>query len=233
MTFHIITIFPDSIKSYIETSILRKAQEQKKVKILFYTPRDFTKDKRRQIDDKPYGGGAGMVMKAEPILKAVDAILKKIKRGKSYKIVILSAKGRQFDQKLALNYSKKLDHMILIAGRYEGIDERVRKALKAEELSIGPYVLTDGELPAAVLISTITRLIPGVIKFESLAEESFFNYTKKKEEKFLEYPHYTRPEFFSFEGKKYRVPKVLLSGDHKKIAAWREEDAKRASSLRK
>ncbi|WKZ26536.1 MAG: tRNA (guanosine(37)-N1)-methyltransferase TrmD [Candidatus Paceibacterota bacterium] len=223
MTFHVITIFPNSINSYVETSVLRKAQEQKKVKLLFYTPRDFTKDKHRQVDDKPYGGGAGMVMKAEPILKTIDSILKKVKKNESYKIVILSAKGKQFDQKLALNYSKKYDHLILIAGRYEGIDERVRLALKAQEISIGPYVLTDGELPAAVLISTITRLIPGVIKFESLIEESFFNKTKKGEEKTLEYPHYTRPEVLVYKGKKYQTPKVLLSGDHKKINKWREE----------
>lgn len=222
MTFHVITIFPNSINSYVETSVLRKAQEQKKVKLLFYTPRDFTKDKHRQVDDKPYGGGAGMVMKAEPILKTIDSILKKVKKNESYKIVILSAKGKQFDQKLALNYSKKYDHLILIAGRYEGIDERVRLALKAQEISIGPYVLTDGELPAAVLISTITRLIPGVIKFESLIEESFFNKTKKGEEKILEYPHYTRPEVLVYKGKKYQTPKVLLSGDHKKINKWRE-----------
>lgn len=222
MTFHVITIFPNSINSYVETSVLRKAQEQKKVKLLFYTPRDFTKDKHRQVDDKPYGGGAGMVMKAEPILKTIDSILKKVKKNESYKIVILSAKGKQFDQKLALNYSKKYDHLILIAGRYEGIDERVRLALKAQEISIGPYVLTDGELPAAVLISTITRLIPGVIKFESLIEESFFNKTKKGEEKTLEYPHYTRPEVLVYKGKKYQTPKVLLSGDHKKINKWRE-----------
>lgn len=222
MTFHVITIFPNSINSYVETSILRKAQEQKKVKLLFYTPRDFTKDKHRQVDDKPYGGGAGMVMKAEPILKTIDSILKKFKKNESYKIVILSAKGKQFDQKLALDYSKKYDHLILIAGRYEGIDERVRLALKAQEISIGPYVLTDGELPAAVLISTITRLIPGVIKFESLVEESFFNKTKKGEEKILEYPHYTRPEVLVYKGKKYQTPKVLLSGDHKKINKWRE-----------
>ncbi len=222
MTFHVITIFPNSINSYVETSVLRKAQEQKKVKLFFYTPRDFTKDKHRQVDDKPYGGGAGMVMKAEPILKTIDSILKKVKKNESYKIVILSAKGKQFDQKLALNYSKKYDHLILIAGRYEGIDERVRLALKAQEISIGPYVLTDGELPAAVLISTITRLIPGVIKFESLIEESFFNKTKKGEEKTLEYPHYTRPEVLVYKGTKYQTPKVLLSGDHKKINKWRE-----------
>ena len=223
MIFHIITIFPDSLRSYIDTSILRKAQEQKKAKILFYTPRDFTKDKHRQVDDSPYGGGAGMVMKAEPILKTVDYIKKKYRlQTTNYKLIILSAKGKQFDQKLALNYSKKYDHIILIAGRYEGIDERVRLALKAEEISIGPYVLTDGELPAAVMISAITRLIPGVINLESLEEESFFVGVKKGEEKILEYPHYTRPEVLTYNGKNYKTPKVLLSGNHQKIKDWRE-----------
>jgi len=232
MTFHIITIFPDSLKSYIETSILRKAQEQKKVKIIFYNLRDFVSpkngdEKRRQVDDKPYGGGAGMILQAEPILKAVSRIKSKIKGQKS-KVIVLSAKGKQFKQKIALNYSKNYKHIILIAGRYEGIAERVKIALKAEEISIGPYVLTDGELPAAVLISTITRLIPGVIRFESLEEESFFNkLTGQTDQQFLEYPHYTRPEIFSYKSKKYRVPKILLSGNHKKIAIWRSERAKR------
>lgn len=229
MTFHIITIFPESLRSYIDTSILYNAQKQKKVKILFYDPRDFVpgskkkneEGKRRQVDDKPYGGGAGMVLKAEPILKAVSRIQSKVK-GQNSKVIILSAKGKQFDQKRAQNYAKKYDHIILIAGRYEGIDERVRTALKAEEISIGPYVLTDGELPAAVLISTITRLIPGVIKFESLKEESYFDkLTKKSGEQFLEYPHYTRPEVITYKGKKYKVPKVLLTGNHKKIEEWR------------
>jgi len=224
MTFHVITIFPDSLRSYIDTSILRKAQEQKKAKILFYTPRDFTKDLHHQVDDKPYGGGAGMVMKPEPILKTVDHIKKSYKlKAKSYKLIILSAKGKQFDQKKALQYSKKYDHIILISGRYEGIDERVRVALKAEEISIGPYVLTDGELPAAVLISAITRLIPGLIKKESLLDESFGNWKLEigNSAKPVEYPHYTRPEVLVYKNKKFRVPKILLSGNHQKIKDWR------------
>jgi tRNA (guanine37-N1)-methyltransferase len=222
MTFHIVTIFPESLRSYLETSILGKAVKQRKIRIRFYNPRDFTRDKHRQVDDKPYGGGAGMVLKAEPIIKTVSSIKSKIK-SKKVTIVILSAKGKQFSQKTALNWSKKHKHIILITGRYEGIDERVRIALKAQEISIGPYVLTDGELPAMVLISTVTRLIPGVIKFESLNEESHFNREALRvEEEYLEYPHYTRPEEFFYKNKKYKVPKVLLSGDHKKIENWRQ-----------
>lgn len=230
MNFHIITIFPDSFRSYIETSILYKAQKQNKIKINFYNPREFTKDKHRQVDNKPYGGGAGMVLKAEPILKAVQKIKGSIKNKKAkVKVVILAAKGKQFDQKTALNYSKKFDHLILITGRYEGIDERVKIALRAEEISIGPYVLTDGELPAMVLISSISRLLPGVINESSLSEESFNNLKLEIENSAeqVEYPHYTRPEVIKFSGKNYRVPKVLLEGNHKKIKGWRQSKTKK------
>lgn len=222
MTFHIITIFPESFQSYIDTSILERSLKLGKIKIYFYNPRDFTKDKHRQVDDRPYGGGAGMLLKAEPILKAVSTIKSKIRSQKS-KIVVLSAKGKQFDQKTALNYAGKLKHLIIIAGRYEGMDERIRIALKAEEISIGPYVLTDGELPAMVLVSSVARLLPGVIKPASLTDESFFE-GKKEQKGCVEYPHYTRPEIIKFAGKNFRVPKVLLSGDHEKIEKWREEN---------
>ena len=245
MNFHIITIFPESMSSYFETSILGKAQRDKQIKINFYNPRDFTEGGKlkltmpagrqdgktsprslSQVDDKPYGGGAGMVLKAEPILKVVESIKSKIKNQKS-KILILSAKGKQFDQASSLKYAKNYKHIILITGRYEGIDERVRLALKAEEVSIGPYVLTDGEVAAAVMISSIARLIPGVIKLESLEEESFLKAAMKDEENGnLEYPHYTRPEVIKFKNKNYRVPKILLSGNHKKIKEWREKSRK-------
>ncbi|MEK7552188.1 MAG: tRNA (guanosine(37)-N1)-methyltransferase TrmD [Patescibacteria group bacterium] len=242
MQFHIITIFPESMSSYFETSILGKAQRDKQIKINFYNPRDFTEGGKlkldlpagrqegkisprslSQVDDKPYGGGAGMVLKAEPILKVVESIKKAIGKSK-LKILILSAKGKQFDQVTSLKYAKNYKHIILITGRYEGIDERVRLALRAEEVSIGPYVLTDGEVAAAVMISSIARLIPGVIKLESLEEESFLSSMIKNEENGnLEYPHYTRPEVVTFGGKNYRVPKILLSGNHKKIKEWREK----------
>ncbi|MBI2506989.1 MAG: hypothetical protein HYW09_00035 [Candidatus Niyogibacteria bacterium] len=164
-----------------------------------------------------------MVMKAEPILKAYGKIKKKGAR----KVVLLSAKGRQFNQKIARDWTKKYKQLIFISARYEGIDERVKIALKAEEISIGPYVLTDGDVATMVLISAITRLLPGAIKWESLKEESHFNLLVKKEGvggKGLEYPHYTRPEILKYKGKKYPVPAVLLSGNHKKIQEWRRKN---------
>lgn len=220
MNFHVVTIFPESLKSYIETSMLRKAVERKKVRINFYNPRDLTDDAHHTVDGTPYGGGAGMVLKAEPILKTVEKIKLKIKNKRS-KIIILSAKGKQFTQKLARDWQKKYGHVVLIAGRYEGIDERVKTVLKAEEISVGPYVLTDGELPAGLIISAVSRLVPGVIKWESLEEESHWAETVSGEGKLLEYPHYTRPEVITHKGKSYRVPKVLLSGNHAKIKEWR------------
>jgi tRNA (guanine37-N1)-methyltransferase len=212
MRLDIITIFPKIFDSYLNESILKRAQKRKQVRIKIHNLRDFTKDSHKKVDDKPYGGGAGMVIKAEPVLCAVSAL--KIKT-KKFKIVILSAKGKQFNQKLAQKWAK-LDQLILISGRYEGIDERVKIALKAEEISIGPYVLTDGDIAAMAIISAITRLIPGVIKPESLKEESDFV-------RELEYPQYTRPEVLVYKGKKYRVPKILLSGNHKKIEEWRKK----------
>jgi len=198
-----------------------------------------------------------------PLVKAVEAVLKqsKLTRGgaavdrkkEKVKIAILSAKGKQFNQKMAYDWAKKYDRIILVSGRYEGIDERVKTILHAAEVSIGPYVLTDGDAAVMVVVSSVARLIPGVIKLESLAEESHWNLLLKKEggvssSKFparnryaisvaggqvpgqLEYPHYTRPEVFEYKGKKYRVPKILLSGNHKKIEEWRVSRQRRASS---
>ncbi len=230
MRFDIITTFPRIFDSYLGESILARAQEKKLVSIRSHNLRDFTRDKHKKVDDKPYGGGAGMVLSAEPILKTVEAVMKKTKSGEA-KIIILSAKGRQFNQKMAYDWAKKYSQIIFVSGRYEGIDERVRAALRAEEISIGPYVLTDGDVAAMVIISAVARLIPGVIRLESLAEESHWNLLLKKEAgarsgKGLEYPHYTRPEVLHYRNKKYRVPAVLLSGDHKKIAEWRARHQK-------
>ena len=208
MTFHIITLFPESF-SYLEQSILGRAQKNKKIRVKFYNPRDFVNDKHRIIDDKPYGGGPGMVMKAEPILKAVDVIRG---RKKSIKIFVMSPDGKQFDAKYAKDIAKRKD-IILISGHYEGIDERVVKVFKAEKISIGPYILTGGELPAMVIVDAVARQITGVLGKEESLEESR---TASSEV-------YTRPEFFSYKSKKYKVPKVLLSGDHKKIEDWREK----------
>jgi len=222
MTFHIVTLFPNSF-SYLNESILKRAQKRKKISVKIYNLRDFTKDKHKTADDKPYGGGAGMVLKAPPILKAV-CVIKSKTRSKKLKIILLSAKGKQFNQKIAQSLAKNYKHIIFIAGRYEGADERVKAVLNAEEISIGPYVLTDGEVASMVIISSVTRLVPGVITLESLQEESHFNLLLKNETegKGLEYPHYTRPEVLTYKRKKYCVPKVLLSGNHKRIAAWRE-----------
>lgn len=241
MRFDIITVFPHIFDSYFGESILKRAQASKKIEIVAHNLRDFTNDKHKTVDNTPYGGGAGMVLMVEPIVKAVEAALGRSKKqevrskGKSKtsktKIVILSAKGKQFNQKMAYDWAKKYDRIVLVSGRYEGIDERVKTILKAEEISIGPYVLTDGDVAAMVVVSSVARLIPGVIKLESLAEESHWNLLLKKEggvtsykllvTSQLEYPHYTRPEVFAYKGKKYRVPKVLLSGNHRKIGEWR------------
>ena len=238
MTFHIITLFPHLFDSYLSESILGRAQKNKKVKVQFYNPRDFVKPSKTQaknekpylrIDAKPYGGGAGKILQAEPLLKAVQKIEKKIKNRKK-KIVIFSAKGKTFNQKMAHNWANKYQDIVFITGRYEGIDERVKKALRAEEVSIGPYVLTDGDIASMVAYSAVVRLIPGVIKLESLEEESHWNLLLKNEKKNklgengLEYPHYTRPEVLEYKGKKYRVPKILLSGNHKKIEEWRKKN---------
>lgn len=231
MRFHIITIFPEIFDSYIYESIIGRAIKNKLIKINFYNPRDYVKGNKsnyKPVDGKPYGGGAGMVLQAEPILKAFSKVEKKIK-SKKKKVVIFSAKGKFFNQKMAYDWAKKYEEIVFISGRYEGIDERVKLALKAEEISIGPYVLTDGDVAAMVISSAVIRLIPGVIRLESLAEESHWNLLLKKEkdnkvgENGLEYPHYTRPEILKHKGKNYKVPKVLLSGNHKKIDEWKKK----------
>jgi len=232
MRFDIITIFPRIFDSYFGESIIKRAQETKKVSFHVHNLRDYAENKHHQVDDKPYGGGAGMVLMAEPILKAcVNLKKKKRSEQEKEKVVIFSAKGKLFTQKMAQDWAKKYDRLIFITGRYEGIDERVKKVLKAEEVSIGPYVLTDGDVAVMVAVSAVTRLIPGVITFESLKEESHWARVLSKEKKgdhmpssgTLEYPHYTRPEVLEYNGKKYRVPKVLLSGNHKDIEKWRSE----------
>lgn len=213
MKIDILTIFPEILDSYLNESILKRAQQKKLVTFNVCNIRDFAKDKHKTTDDKPYGGGPGMVMKIEPLYNT----LKSIKKKKKNRIILLSAKGKTFNQKHAKRLSK-YDQLIFICGRYEGVDERVSKNLADEELSIGDYILTGGELPAMVIADSVTRLIPGVLgKEESLKEESF------SKEGYLEYPQYTRPEEFN----KWRVPKILLSGDHKKIEEWRKKQMKK------
>jgi tRNA (guanine37-N1)-methyltransferase len=213
MTYHIITLFPEAFTSYFGQSILKRAIEDKTIAVKIYNPRDFTTDKHRKMDDRPYGGGPGMVMYALPILKAVEKIKKTRPKAK---VILFSAQGEQFTNVTARTISKKYKDIILIAGHYEGIDARVTKILKAQEMSIGPYILTGGELPAMVLVDSISRQIKGVLgKSESLEEDRIASSEV-----------YTRPEIIEFKGKKYRVPKVMLSGNHKKIEEYRRENSK-------
>ena len=215
MRFDIITIFPESLRGYFNSSILGRAQKDKKIEINLHNLRDFAQDKHKKVDDKSYGGGPGMVLKIEPIVKAIGSILNpksKIQNPK-VKIVLLSPSGKKFTQKMAQNWAKKYNNLILICGRYEGVDVRVKKVLKAEEISIGQYILTGGELPAAVVVDAVARQIPNVLgKQESLEEKRGMS----------GFPVYTKPEIFEYRGKKYKVPKILLSGHHIKIKKWRK-----------
>jgi len=208
--FDIITIFPETLDSYFQESILKRAQKKKLIKIKVHDLRKYAKDKHKTVDDRPYGGGPGMIFKADIVNKAVEKIARKGSR-----VILFSAKGKKFNQKKAEKL-RKYKQIVLICGRYEGVDERVAKFVADEELSIGDYVLTGGEIPAMVVIDTVSRLIPGVIRKESLKEESFSGES-------LEYPQYTRPEVVEINGKKRRVPKVLLSGNHKKIEEWKKK----------
>lgn len=212
MRFDFITIFPDIFSSYLNESILKRAQAKKKVAFHFHNLRDYTADKHRTVDDRPYGGGVGMVMKVEPIYKALKALPKNRKR----RVLLMSAKGKTFTQADAKRLGK-YNQLVIISPRYEGVDERVLDYVD-EEISIGNYVLTGGELPAMIVADAVTRLLPGVLgKDESSHDESH------SEPGVLEYPQYTRPEVFQ----KQRVPKELLSGHHKDIAAWRKKMKKR------
>lgn len=218
MLFNLLTIFPDIFSSYINESILKIAQKKKKIQIKVHNLRDYTTDRHMKVDDKPYGGGPGMLMMVEPFYKA----LKDIKCAKKSLVIMLDPAGKKFDQKLAQKYTE-LDQLVILCGRYEGFDERIKK-LVDERVSIGDYVLSGGELPAMVIVEAVTRLLPGVLgKQESLKEESF----SQELEYFAEYPQYTRPEVFTVGKVKWRVPKVLLSGNHAKISAWRRRRQKK------
>ena len=216
MEIDIITLFPKMFLGPFEESIVKRAQTKGLVKIKVHDLRKWAVDKRGTVDDKPYGGGVGMVLMIEPLVKAIE----EIKREKS-KIILLSPRGKVWKQELAQEYSL-LDHIILICGHYEGVDERINEFID-EEISIGDFVLTGGEIPAMVLVDCIVRLIPGVLeKPEATQFESFSNpKVQSTKYKILEYPQYTRPE--NFRGLK--VPEILLSGDHKKISEWRQKKA--------
>jgi len=219
--FDIITIFPNLFDSYLKESFIKKAQEKGLIKIDIHNLRDFTKDKHKTVDDRPFGGGLGMVLKIEPIDKAIKSLKKSKAAGRRTKVILFTPRGKKFNQKMAYQFSR-LKQIIMICGRYEGVDERVAKKIADLELSIGDYDLMGGELPAMVVTETVARLIPGVLGKPELLKERI---TKKKG--FIEYPQYTRPEVFEpKKGVKWRVPKVLLSGDHKKIEEWRKKHAK-------
>lgn len=210
MKFHIISLFPESFDSYINSSIIGRSIKDKKISIAFYNPRDFVSNKHKQVDDKPYGGGPGMVMQAEPIIKAIE---KAKGAKKKVKIVFFSPSGTLFDAKYAdtLVTSKKYTDIIFICGRYEGVDARIKEIFDMEDVSIGNFVLTGGELPAMVMIDAIARYIPGVL---GKLESNEVNRNASPEV-------YTRPESFVYKKKKYSVPAVLVGGNHKDIEEWR------------
>ena len=210
MTFHVITLFPGAFDSYLGESILKRAIEDGKIQVKFYNPRDFAVDKWSRVDQKPYGGGPGMVIQALPVAKALEKAKKACGKAAT-KIVFFSPTGKQFDTAYAKAAAKRYKHVIFVCGRYEGIDARIKKMFKMEDISVGPYVLTGGELPAMVMMDTISRQVEGVLG----------NFTSREEERIASPDVYTRPEVVEYKGKKYRVPKILLSGHHKKIDEWR------------
>ena len=225
MEIDILTLFPAMFKGPFDESILRRAQDKSLVQITIYNLRRWTDDKRGTVDNRPYGGGVGMVMMAAPIVKAIEEVKRQKLKGKSasqnLKVILLSPRGKVWKQEMALEYSK-FDHLILICGHYEGVDERVREFID-EEISIGDYVLTGGEIPSMAIVDSIVRLIPGVLeKPDATNFESFSKSLNPSQSKsLLEYPQYTHPE--DFRGLK--VPSVLLSGDHGEIEKWRNEKA--------
>lgn len=212
MKFYILTLFPEMIMQGLNTSIIGRAIDNGLIEIEAINIRDYTIDKHKKVDDYPYGGGAGMVMQAQPVYDAYQSIVQRT--GKTVPCVYLTPQGKKFNQKIAKEYSS-LDEVVLLCGHYEGIDERVLEEIVTDYISIGDYVLTGGELPAMVMVDTIARLVPGVLhNDDSTTQESFSN-------NLLEYPQYTRPEVWN--GK--RVPEILLSGNHAKVDEWRYEQS--------
>lgn len=239
--FHIITLFPHSLDSYIQESIISRAQKEKLIKISTYNPRSFVKPTKTQaknerpylrVDDKPYGGGPGMVIQAEPILKAIDKALsvasglpiaagvsdkcnsKKAKK-KTFKkalVLFLSPSGIQFTNEIAQGYAEEYSDIVIVCGRYEGVDARVKEVFPMVDVSIGPFVTTGGELPALLIMDVISRQIPGVLG----------NFESREEARVSSSDVYTRPEILKYKGKSYSVPDVLLSGNHKEIDEWRK-----------
>jgi tRNA (guanine37-N1)-methyltransferase len=227
MKIDILTIFPAMLQGALTESLIGKASKKKILDINVTDIRSFSKDKHKKVDDKPFGGGVGMVMKPEPIYDAIKSVGVR-KKNSSYKkpytkpcVIYMSPQGKTLNNKIVKNLAR-FKHLVLVCGHYEGIDERIMNYID-EEISIGDYVLTGGEIPAMVLIDSVARMLPGVVKeASSVTNDSFYN-------GLLDYPHYTRPSVF----KGYKVPDVLLSGDHKKIEDWRKEESYRRTKERR
>lgn len=212
--FHIVTLFPESIEAYFKASMLKRAQEDGKIKVHLYNPKNFTKDWKERVDCRPYGGGPGMVLAPEPMLKAAEKALKKAGK-ESVTRLFFSPAGKSFDSKMAKALAKK-KHILMIAGHYEGVDARVQKILKAKPISVGPYVLTGGELPAAIVVDAVSRHVKGVLGDNMSLEENRVSSPAV----------YTRPATLLWKKKKHNVPKVLTSGHHAKIDAWKKKQHK-------
>jgi len=211
MNIYIITVFPKLFDGPLNESIIKRAQEKKLVKINICDLREFTIDKHRQVDDYPYGGGPGMILKPEPIFRCIEYILGTIPNGESRKLIFLTPQGTKYRQKIARNLTQT-ENIVLLCGHYKGVDERVRKYWSMEEISIGDYVVTGGELPALVIVDSVVRLIPGVINdINSAITDSFYD-------QLLDCPYYTRPDVF--QG--MEVPPILMSGNHAEIEKWRK-----------
>jgi len=217
MRIDVLTLFPAMFAGPLDESIVQRARQTGRLMLQLHNLRDYTHDRHRTVDDRPFGGGPGMLLKPEPIFEAVEAL-----RGPTTRTVLLSPAGRPFTQAVARQLAQE-EHLLLICGSYEGVDERVRQFLVDDELSIGDYVLTNGALPAMVIIDAVTRLLPGVLGDDQSAREESFS------QGWLEYPQYTRPA--DFRGMK--VPEVLLSGHHAEIAKWRAEQARQRTARRR
>lgn len=213
MTFTILTLFPEMLSPFFQESILKRAQDSGHITINIINIRGYSKDKHKRVDDTPYGGGAGMLLTCQPLFDCITERKKKAK--KNHIVIYLSPQGAKLSQFKVEQFSKKYDEIILLCGHYEGIDQRVKDSLIDREISIGDYVLSGGEIPAAVFVDALSRLTPGVLGKEASHEEESFSKSLKRKK---EYPHYTRPA--EFQGMK--VPEVLLSGNHKSIEEWRK-----------
>jgi tRNA (guanine37-N1)-methyltransferase len=218
MIFHILTIFPEYFESPFRYGVVARAKESGKIKVHFHDLRHWTTDRHQSVDDRPFGGGEGMLLKPQPIFEAVEAIWPE--RNAGQKAVLLSAQGRKFEQKVARDYLAT-GEILLICGRYEGVDERVAEHLVDDEISIGDYVLSGGELAAAIVVDAVARLVPGVLGNEASSRQESFSADDDEGGKLLDCPQYTRPA--EFRG--WKVPEVLLGGNHAEIRRWRQSAA--------